>query len=145
MAAAELKSVVQRYFEGAYQDEGATLVDQFLAPDYVGHFPPNPDVRGQEAVKQFNRETRSAFPDVQLTIEDLIAEGDKVVARWTLRGTHLGEMRGGIAPTGKSFTITGTSTNHFVDGKIAEGWGNIDLLGLFLQLGLVTPPGPTDR
>jgi predicted ester cyclase len=143
MSIAENKDIVRRYFAGAY--EGEAIVDELLAPDYVGHFPPNPDVAGREAVKQFNRETRTAFPDLQLTIDETIGEGDKVVVRWTMRGTHLGEMRGGIAPTSKPFTVTGTTTNRVVGGQIAEAWGNIDLLGLMLQLGLVTPPGQTSR
>ena len=145
MSLEENKTIVQRYFAGAYTDQGEALVDELLAPDYVGRFPPNPDVVGREAVKQFNRETRTAFPDLQLTLDEVIAEGDRVVVRWTMRGTHLGEMRGGIAPTSKPFTVTGTTTNRVVGGQIAEAWGNIDLLGLMLQLGLVTPPGQTSR
>jgi steroid delta-isomerase-like uncharacterized protein len=141
MSLEENKTIVQRYFAGAYTDQGEALVDELLAPDYVGRFPPNPDVVGREAVKQFNRETRTAFPDLQLTLDEFIAEGDRVVVRWTMRGTHLGEMRGGIAPTGKPFTVTGTTTNRISGGQIAEVWGNIDLLGLMLQLGLVAPPG----
>ena len=141
MSVEENKTVVRRYFAGAYADKGEALVDELLAPDYVGRFPPNPDVVGQEAVKQFNRETRHAFPDLELMLDEFIAEGDRVVVRWTMRGTHLGEMRGGIAPTGKPFTVTGTTTNRIAGGKIAEAWGSIDLLGLMLQLGLVTPPG----
>jgi predicted ester cyclase len=137
------KTVVRRYFEGAYQ--GDAIVDELIAPDYVGRFPPNPDVRGREAIKQFNRETVTAFPDLQFTLDELIAEGDKVVVRWTMRGTHLGELRGGIAPTGKAFTVTGTTTNRVADGRVAEAWGNVDLLGLMLQLGLVTPPRPAAR
>jgi predicted ester cyclase len=143
MSVEENKSVVQRYFAGAYTDQGEDLVDELLAPAYVGHFPPNPDVVGREAVKQFNRETRTAFPDLELTVDELIGEGGKVVVRWTMRGTHLGEMRGGIAPTGKPFAVTGTTTNRVGGGRIAEAWGNIDLLSLMLQLGLVTPPGQT--
>jgi steroid delta-isomerase-like uncharacterized protein len=145
MSVEENKSVVQRYFAGAYTDQGEALVDELLAPDYVGRFPPNPDVVGREAVKQFNRETRTAFPDLQLTLDECIAEGDRVVVRWTMRGTHLGQMRGGIAPTGKSFAVTGTTTNRVAGGQIAEAWGNIDLLGLMLQLGLVAPPGQSSR
>ena len=143
MPTEENKAVVRRYFEGAYH--GEDIVDELIAPDYVGRFPPNPEVRGREAVKQFNRETRTAFPDLQLALDELIAEGDKVVVRWTMRGTHLGEMRGGIAPTGKPFAVTGTTTNRVEGGQIAEAWGNIDLLGLMLQLGLVSPPGQTSR
>jgi predicted ester cyclase len=137
----ENKAVVRRWFAGAYEDEA--LADELIAPDYVGHFPPNPDLVGREAIKLFNRQTRTAFPDLELTIDELIGEGDTVVVRWTMRGTHLGELRGGIPPTGKPFAVTGTTTNHLVGRQIAEVWGNIDLLGLMLQLGLVTPPGPT--
>ena len=140
MSIEENKTVVRRYFEGAYRDEA--VADELVAPDYIGSFPPNPEVRGREAVKQFNRETRTAFPDLQLALDELIAEGDKVVVRWTMRGTHLGELRGGIAPTGKAFTVTGTTTNRVAEGRVAEAWGNVDLLGLLLQLGLVTPPRP---
>ena len=82
---------------------------------------------------------------MQLAVDEMIGEGDTVVARWTMRGTHLGEMRGGIAPTGKPFTVTGTTTNRVANGQIAEAWGNIDLLGLMLQLELVAPPGQTSK
>ena len=140
MSVEENKALVRRWFAGAYEDEA--LADEMVAPDYVGHFPPNPDVVGREAIKLFNRQTRTAFPDLRLTIDQLIGEGDMVVVRWTMRGTHLGEMRGGIAPTGKPFAVTGTTTNHLVGSQIVEVWGNIDLLGLMLQLGLVTPPRP---
>ena len=143
MSTEENKAIVRRYFEGAYRDEA--VADELIAPDYVGRFPPNPDVRGREAIKQFNRETRTAFPDLQLALDELIAEGDRVVVRWTMRGTHLGELRGGIAPTGKAFTVTGTTTNRVAEGRVAEAWGNVDLLGLMLQLGLVTPPRPAAR
>jgi predicted ester cyclase len=140
MSVEENRAVVRRFFAGAYQDDA--IVDEVVAPDYVGHFPPNPDLQGREAIRQFNRQARDAFPDVQVSTEDLIAEGDKVVARWTMRGTHLGELRGGIAPTGKPFVVTGTTTFRLVGSKVAEAWGNVDYFGLFLQLGLVTPPRP---
>ena len=140
MSLDENKTIVQRWFAGAYENEA--IADEVIAPDYVGRFPPYPDVVGREAIKLFNRQTRTAFPDLELTIDELIAEGDTVVVRWTMRGTHLGELRGGIPPTGKPFAVTGTTTNHLVGGQIVEVWGNIDLLGLMLQLGLVTPPGP---
>jgi steroid delta-isomerase-like uncharacterized protein len=141
MSAEENRAVVRHYFAGAYA--GDAIVDELLAPDYVLHIPPQPDVRGREAVKQFNRETRTAFPDLELAVDDVIAEGDRVVVRWTMRGTHLGAMRGGIAATGKPFAVTGTTTNRVAGGRIAEGWANADLLGLMLQLGLVAPPGQT--
>lgn len=138
-------TVVRRYFAGAYTDQGDALVDELLDADYIGRFPPNPDVVGREAIKRFNRETRTAFPDLRLSLDELIAAGDRVVVRWTMRGTHLGEMRGGIPPTGRPFAVTGTTTNRLAGGRIAEAWGNIDLLGLMLQLGLVAPPGRDAR
>jgi len=141
MSAQENKTIVQLWFAGAYENEA--IADEVIAPDYVGHFPPNPDLIGREAIKLFNRQTRTAFPDLQLAIDELIGEGNTVVVRWTIRGTHLGELRGGMAPTGKPFIVTGTTTNYLVGGRIAEVWGNIDMLGLMLQLGLVTPRGQT--
>ena len=143
MSIQENRAVVRRFLTEAYQNE--TIVDKVVAPDYVGHFPPNPDLVGREAIRQFNRQAGAAFPDVQVTVEDLIAEGDQVAARWAMRGTHLGELRGGIAPTGKSFAVTGTTTFRLVDGQVAEAWGNVDYFGLFLQLGLVAPPGSAAR
>jgi predicted ester cyclase len=144
MSIEENKALVRRWFEEAYQDD--TVADELVAPDYVGRFPPNPGVRGREAIKQFNRETVTAFPDLlQLTLDELSAEGDKVVVRWTMRGTHLGELRGGIAPTGKAFMVTGMTTNRVADGRVTEARGNVDLLGLMLQVGLVTPPRPAGR
>ena len=83
---------------------------------------------------------RAAFPDFRLTIEDLIAEGETVMARWSCRGTHKGDLSG-IAPTGKQFTISGVSIARFANGKMAEGWVNWDALGLMQQLGVVPELG----
>jgi predicted ester cyclase len=79
---------------------------------------------------------RNAFPDIRLTIEDMLAEGETVVARWSCRGTHKGELNG-IAPTGKQFNITGISIARFTNGKMFEGYINWDALGLMQQLGVV--------
>ena len=85
---------------------------------------------------------RSAFPDMQLTIEDQIAEGDKVVTRWTARGTHQGELMG-IPPTGKQATVTGITVGRVANGKFVESWSNFDALGMMQQLGVVPVPGQT--
>jgi steroid delta-isomerase-like uncharacterized protein len=79
---------------------------------------------------------RAAFPDTRMTIEDEIAEGDKVVIRWTIRGTHKGEYMG-IAPTGKEVTVTGISVYRIERGKIVEDWSNNDMLGMLQQLGAI--------
>lgn len=83
---------------------------------------------------------RTAFPDLYGTIEDLIAEGDKVVTRITYRGTHQGEFMG-IPPTGRPVTMTFTGINRIAGGKIAEGWVNFDALGMMQQLGVIPTPG----
>ena len=85
---------------------------------------------------------RIAFPDVHFTIDDLIAEGERVVIRWTVTGTHKGELQG-IAPTGKHVTVTGMVMSRFVKGKVEEDWINFDALGLLQQLGVVPAPGQT--
>jgi steroid delta-isomerase-like uncharacterized protein len=101
--------------------------------------------RGPEDVKRFMSEFRQAFPDFHSTIEDQIAEGDKVVTRWTMRGTHQGEFRG-IAPTGKQITVTGIGIFRFSDeGKVIESWDNFDQLGMMRQLGVVPSPEQSEE
>ncbi len=80
-----------------------------------------------------------AFPDSQLPVEDQIAEGDKVVTRWTCRATHTGEFQG-MPPTGKYTTMTGTTIFRIANGKLVEGWTNADMLGLLQQLGAIPAP-----
>jgi steroid delta-isomerase-like uncharacterized protein len=101
--------------------------------------------RGPEDVKRFMGEFREAFPDFHSTIEDQIAEGDKVVTRWTMSGIHQGEFRG-IAPTGKQITVTGIGIFRFSDeGKVIESWDNFDQLGMMRQLGVVPSPEQSEE
>jgi ketosteroid isomerase-like protein len=117
------------------------VTDELFAPTYAHHDASTPDVgRGPESEKKRVTLYRSAFPDLRLTIEDIIAEGETVTARWSCRGTHKGELNG-IAPTGKQFTISGVSIARFTNGKMAEGWVNWDALGLMQQLGVVPELG----
>ena len=81
----------------------------------------------------------SAFPDTQMTVEDELADGDKVATRWTATGTHTGELMG-IPPTGKQVTVTGMDINRLVGGKIVEHWGEFDQMGMMQQLGVVPAP-----
>ncbi len=83
---------------------------------------------------------RSAFPDLQATVEDQVAEGDKVASRFTFRGTHRGELAG-IPPTGNQVEVTGIVISRIEGGKGAEDWSNYDALGMMQQLGVVPPPG----
>jgi steroid delta-isomerase-like uncharacterized protein len=98
------------------------------------------DISGLEAIKQFTAGVRQAFPDMEITLEDQIAEGDKVVTRFTSRGTHQGELWG-IPATGKEVEVTSISMDRIEGGKIAEHWTHADQLGMMQQLGVVPKPG----
>jgi steroid delta-isomerase-like uncharacterized protein len=138
MSTEENKAIVRRVIEEFNQGNVAAMSESWT-PDLVYHDPNNPQVRVREEYKQFLTDYLAAIP-TQITLEDLIAEGDKGVARYTLRGTHQGQWRG-APPTGKSVTFTGTMTFLFADGKVAEIWVNYDILSLVQQLGLVPAPG----
>jgi len=134
------KEIVRRVVDGVWRDRNLTIVDELVAPDYVGHDPTQPEpIRGLEGFKQFVGMYQSAFHDAAVTIDDQIAEGDQVVTRWTGRGTHTGELMG-IAPTGKEVTVSGITVSRLADGKIAEEWELMDALGMLVQLGAVPQP-----
>jgi steroid delta-isomerase-like uncharacterized protein len=135
MSTEENKAVVHRYYE-AFNKHNLTGILEFFAPDFVAHGTgvfPDLDLAG---VKQVAPAFWTAFPDLHLTAEDLIAEGDKVVARFTMRGTHQGEFIG-ISPTGKQVSWTGIEIARIEDDKLVEGWVSSDYLGLFQQLGAI--------
>jgi steroid delta-isomerase-like uncharacterized protein len=139
-SAEENKAVVLRQEEEIFTRGNLDAAEEIYAPGYVGHDPSNPeDVMGPEAAKQAAADYRRAFPDLRVTVEDLIAEGDKVVARLRFSGTHLGELEG-IAPTGRRVDCTGIVVSRIEGGKIAEDWANFDDLGLMRQLGAIPPP-----
>ncbi|MFN8458028.1 MAG: ester cyclase [Anaerolineae bacterium] len=131
------KAIVRRNFEEAWNKMNLAVVDELVAPDYIGHFASHPQpVSGIEACKQFMSGYFVAFPDAHFDIEDMVAEGDKVVARWTVRGTHQGNLAG-IPPTGKPITVPGMWILRLANGKIAEQWGINDTLGLMQQIGVI--------
>ena len=131
------KLVIRRSFEELWNKGNLSLADELFTPNYEHHDASSPDFgRGPESEKKRAALYRTAFPDLQLTIEDIIAEGQTVVARWSCRGTHKGDLSG-IAPTGKQVTISGVSIARFTNGKMVEGWVNWDALGLMQQLGVV--------
>lgn len=113
------------------------LADELVAAGAIGHDSALPEaLTGPEGVKEAARGYREAFPDLRMTAEEVVAQGDKVAIRWTARGTHKGELFG-IAPTGKEATVTGITIDRWAGGKIAESWTNWDTLGLLQQLGAV--------
>ena len=131
------KNAFRRLFEEVWNKGNLQVADELFTPNYAHHDPSTPDVgRGPESEKKRATLYRTAFQDLKLTIEDIIAEGETVVARWTCRGSHKGELNG-IAPTGRQFAITGISVARFSGGKMAEGYVNWDALGLMQQLGVV--------
>ncbi len=137
----ENKNTVRRLFEEVWNKGNLPVADELFAPTYAHHDPSTPDVgRGPESEKKRATLYRTAFPDLRLTIEDIIAESETVMARWSCRGTHKGDLSG-IAPTGKQFTISGVNIARFASGKMVEGWINWDALGLMQQLGVVPDLG----
>jgi predicted ester cyclase len=134
----ENKAVVRRYFEEIWDKGNLELVDELFTTNFVRHGPiaTEGEVRGLEDFKGVVGMYRSAFPDLRVPIEDLIAEGDKVVTRWTARGTHEGELIGN-APTGNQASVTGSIIDRISGGKIEEEWVDYDTLHLMQQIGAV--------
>jgi predicted ester cyclase len=142
MSAEENKALIRRYFaaiDAACKTGNASILDEFLAPDFVTHtpFPGMPPTR--EGAKQIFMAFVASAPGSHV-VDDLIAEGDKVVGRITATGTHEGDLLG-IARTGKHIRMTGMTIWRIADGKIVEHWSEMNVLGLLQQLGAVPMPG----
>jgi steroid delta-isomerase-like uncharacterized protein len=135
------KNTVRRLFEEVWNKGNLQVTDDLFTPNYSHHDSSTRDVgRGPESEKKRATLYRTAFPDLRLTVEDIIAEGETVVARWSCRGTHKGDLNG-IAPTGKHVNLTGISIARFTNGKMSEGFVNWDALSLMQQLGVVPELG----
>ena len=119
-----------------YNEGNVDFIDEVVASNLVVHDPTSPEgmSSGVESAKQFVEVYRNAFPDIQMTVEDVIAEGDKVVTRWTVRATHQGELMG-ISPSGNRVEVTGISIDRIEGGKFVETWSNYDTLGMMQQIG----------
>ena len=135
------KTIVRRLFDELWNKGNLSVADELIAPTYAHHDASTQDFgRGPESEKKRVTLYRTAFSDLRLTVEDMIAEGETVVARWSCRGAHKGDLNG-IAPTGKQFVISGVSIVRFTGGKMVEGWINWDALGLMQQLSVVPELG----
>jgi steroid delta-isomerase-like uncharacterized protein len=131
------KTIVRRLIEEFWNQGNQSLADQLFTPNYTHHDSSTPDFgRGPESERKRATLYRTAFPDIHLTVEDIIAEGETVMTRWSCRGTHKGDLNG-IAPTGKQVNISGVTVLRLTNGKMAEGYVNWDALGLMQQLGVV--------
>ena len=134
---ADTKAIARRFLEEAFNSGNLDVVDELVAPEFVNHDAalPEPGV-GIEAAKASITGYREAFPDLRLTIEEQLAEGEYVTTRWSARGTHQGNLMG-MTPTGKQATVTGITIDRIVDGRFVESWTNWDTLGLMQQLGVI--------
>jgi predicted ester cyclase len=130
------KALVQRFYEEVVNQKNLAALDQFVAPNAVNHTVPSGLPQGPD---QFISMHLNAFPDVQATVEDLLADGDKVVARVSYHGTQQGAFRA-ISPTGKPIAVMGINIFRIENGKMVEHWGLADRLSALRQLGVVTTP-----
>ena len=134
MSTEENKAQALRSWEIVNQ-RNPQLIEEIYPPDFVWHEPEG-DIRGYEQAKQFVSTYFQAIPDITISVEDAIAEGDEVVTRYTIRGTHHGETEEFGPPTGKQMELKGITIHRFEDGKIVEEWEAYDNLSVLQQLGL---------
>lgn len=131
------KELARTLIEEVWGKGNLDLTAGLLTDDFVGHVSGEPaPLRGPEAVRSWVAQWRAAFPDVRVTVEDEIAEGDKVVSRITATGTHQHELMG-MPATGRSVTVAAIAIERFSGGKLAEVWTMFDLAGLLRQIGVL--------
>jgi steroid delta-isomerase-like uncharacterized protein len=130
----DYKELYLRLADEVLSKKNLAVVDELIASDFTEHVGGQPKRVGVEGFKAARIRRNAAFPDWTVTVDDIIAEGDKVVARATGRGTHLGEYMG-IPPTGKTVKVSWIAIYRVANGKLAEHWQHIDELGLRQQLG----------
>jgi len=141
-----LKANVRQEIDEAWNKGNLDILDDFYEANMVYHVSPFPDIVGLEAYKQFIESNRTSYPDLELTIQEIIVEGNTGAMLWTYSGTQEGGSPVlGIPPTGKHVIFKGCAFFHFVDGKTVETWNYVDWVGLMKQLGFTfTPPQPPE-
>jgi len=135
-------AIAEKFFESVWSKGDFRVLDTLISPDAIDHSTVGGKPKMEKGSASFRAIVsmfRSAMPDIQLTIDDEVYVGDKVVHRWTLTGTDTGGVMG-MPPSGKKLSFTGTTIVRMEDGKIVERWANVDELGLLQQLGVVPPP-----
>lgn len=136
---AKNKAIVRRYFDEVLSAGNFELIDALIAANYVSHYPAGYELGGgPEDVRQIVTSVRRAFPRVRFTVDDLIAEGEKVVCRWTFHGIQEGDFMG-IPASGRKATVMGIAVYRIIDEQIAEAWFTWDALGLMRQLEVSSP------
>ena len=138
MSVEENKALVRRFVEEFWNEGNMATADELMAVDAEIHMPTG-EVVNLDGLKSFASTFRGSFPDWHSTFEELIAEGDRVAERWTGRGSHQGELQG-IPPTGKRVEVPGSVFYRIVGGKIVEFRGQLDMMSLMQQLGVIPSP-----
>jgi steroid delta-isomerase-like uncharacterized protein len=132
--------VLQRWYRELWDTWNIAVADDLLTEDYRLHLSGVPAAADRDFTKQIVAMFSAAFPDLRHTVDEMIAEGDTVAARWTVEGTHRGDFQG-IPPTGRPIRVSGTTVHHLADGKIKETWLTLDNLDLLQQLGAMPRAG----
>lgn len=136
MSTEQNRAILRRRVEEIWNQGNLTVIDDLIADDFVS----NGQAIGREGFRQFVSTVRTAFPDLQFTVEDIVTEGDKVSVRYVGRGTQQGEFAG-LPASGKRVQFTGIDIFRIADGQMAEEWLMYDQLGLLQQLGAIPVPG----
>jgi steroid delta-isomerase-like uncharacterized protein len=140
MSTEENKAIVRRINDEVWSEGHLDVIGELIADNFVATVVGAPEqIRGPQGFREFVVMYRTAFPDLRITVDEQFAEGETVVTRWTATGTNEGELMG-IPATGKQATTAGININRISDGKLVEGWGLFDQLGLLQQLGAVPVP-----
>ena len=142
MSGEENKALVRRVLEEFYNRGNLDIADELFAPNFVNHDPAVPMAGDLEMLKQQTAARSAGFPDGMTTIEDLIAEEDRVTKRWAYQGTHTSDWNG-IPPTGRRVTVSGITIYRLEGGKVAECWWGYDVLSILQQLGVAPTPEQT--
>ena len=143
MSTQENKTLARQLYEDIFSQGKMALIDEIFDTDYVNHDtsgPPEGWPRGKQGFHAVAGSYRTAIPDITFTIEEQVAEADRVVTRWTARGTNTGSLAG-LPPTGKTAVVRGMSIERIAGGKIAESWVNFDQFGMLQQLGIIPSQG----
>lgn len=143
MSIEQNKSTARRWFTDIIAQRKLAVADEIYAANHVindPHAPPGGWPRGPEGLKMVVGVLGGGFPDMKVVVEDQIAEGDKVVTRWSATGTHTAPLMH-VPPSGKTIKVTGANIARFSEGKIVESWFNFDMLTLLQQIGVAPTPG----
>jgi predicted ester cyclase len=140
MSGEENKAIVSRFFKEVFNKKNIAFLDEYTTPDAIDHLVPPNMPPGREGSRQFIAKFLTAFPDLDAHLEDIVAEGDKVVTRTSYHGTNTGAFMG-MPATGRPVASSGIDITRLANGKSVEHWGQLDMLGILQQLGVIPTPG----